>query len=212
MGFELMQSLPTTRIIQQDKGPVSLQAKQPHPPTIVEKTLKFHKIPQMIYFDLILSLSECPGCGVGIKSDEFTCLHPCGYIASPNYPHGYPDNTKIMWYIRIAADNYINLQFTHFLVESSLTDCKQDFLEVYNILRDGSKGLMGRYCQASPPPAVLLSGMNEMTIIFQSDQHNSNSGFFGHYTSEHYTLPQHLITQINQNGMNSIFITNSRAI
>ena len=143
----------------------------------------------------------CPGCGIGSNTKEMFCTHYCGYLASPNYPSLYPDNINVTWSISVTEDNYIRLEFKEFLVESSQPDCSQDFAEIYNILRDGSKSLMGRYCEPSPPPSTLVSGMNRIILVFRSDQQYSSSGFFGQYSSEHYQLPQYIMDKLHRKGM-----------
>ena len=82
-----------------------------------------------------------------------------------------------------------------------MSDCQQDYVEVYTVQRDGSQSLMGRYCEAHQPPPVLLSGMNEMIVIFESDKEHSNAGFFGYYYTEHYTLPKEIGMHIEILGM-----------
>ena len=141
---------------------------------------------------LIYFYPGCPGCGIGSTSSHINCTHHCGYIASPKYPSVYPANTKVTWVIKVTQDNYIQLEFVEFNVESSLESCDQDFVEVYNLLKGGSQTLKGRYCSASPPPPKLLSGTNEMMVLLSSDMEHSQSGFFGHYTSEQYSLPQYI--------------------
>ena len=143
---------------------------------------------------------ECPGCGVGSTSKELNCTYTCGFLASPHYPELYPDSTTVTWNIQIKEDNYIHLEFIDFHVESARRECEQDFVEIYNILKDGTKGLIGRYCIPTPPPAVLLSHMNQMTLIFRSDKQFANTGFLAQYQSKQYTLPDHIKMKINNNG------------
>ena len=116
----------------------------------------------------------------------------------------YPDNTEFTWNIRVNERNYILLTFTDFHVESTLPECQQDYVEVFSVRRDGYRGLVGRYCEAGPPPPELLSGMNEMTVVFSSDKKYSNSGFFGQYSSQRYTLPQHIREKIKTTGKNKV--------
>ena len=104
-------------------------------------------------------------------------------------------------------DNFIKLSFNDdFLVESSLDDCAQDYVEVYNMRQDGTMDLIGSYCQANPPPAILLSGTNVMVVVFRSDNRFANSGFFGHYSMEHYSLPAYIRNRLTSNG-NVFFVS-----
>ena len=137
-----------------------------------------------------------------MENDLWQCTYPCGYLASPNYPAMYPDSRMVTWHIQTVEDNYIQLEFLTFQVDSALKYCGQDFVEISNVLKNGVKGLIGRYCIPSPPPTVLLSGMNEMRVVFSSDKAYTNLGFFGHYSSQQYTLPQYIRDKITENGMN----------
>ena len=143
---------------------------------------------------------ECPGCEIGSEAKTINCSYHCGFIASPNYPYIYPDNTQISWYLEVSEDNYIHMEFSNFHVESSSLECSQDYVDIYSGISESTRHLMGRYCEASPPPPVIRSGLNQMTIIFNSDGEYSNSGFIGHYTSKHYTLPHYIQQKLNRNG------------
>ena len=162
-------------------------------------------ITKLYIIHIIVIIPECPGCGVGGSNNVWNCSYHCGFIASPNYPYLYPHNTVVTWKIRIHQDNYIRMEFTEFHVESSLPDCAQDYVKIYNILRNGSMSLLGTYCEANPPPPVLLSGMNEMTVVLTSDAQHSNAGFFGHYSSERFTLKENIKAKISTAGIEVYF-------
>ena len=138
-------------------------------------------------------------------SREVSCTHHCGFIASPSYPIMYPDNTLAIWNIQVAENSYIRLLFYNFDVESAILDCAQDYVEVYNILRNGSKGLLGRYCQPHPPPPFLLSGNNKMVVIFGSDIKYSSPGFLALYSTEQYTLGDEAKVHISTIGKYNLF-------
>ena len=135
---------------------------------------------------------------------EQQCTYQCGYLASPNYPAMYPDSITVTWNIQIEQNTYIHLEFLTFQVESELPECGQDYVEVYNVLRNISTKLMGRYCTSNAPPAFLRSSMNNMTVVFRSDMQYSTSGFLAHYYSEHYTLPANIENDIENSGKNTL--------
>lgn len=169
---------------------------------------------KQVYFDrwqAVLSnyplyIADCPGCGVGSVAKELTCTHLCGYIASPNYPALYPDSTTVTWNIQMAVDNYIELTFLEFHVESALIVCNEDYVDVFNKLRNGSKVLIGRYCLETQPPPSVFSSLNEMTIDFKSDLQYSNTGFFAQYSAKQYILPEYISKQIDSSGKKGIHL------
>lgn len=118
----------------------------------------------------------------------------------------YPSNTVANWIIQLAENNYIQIEFKDFHVESSLPECAQDSVEVYNMRRDGSTSMLGRYCQANLPPEILLSGMNQMTIVLRTDHEYSNSGFLAYYSKRQFTLPEDIASKLTTDGKNIIFI------
>ena len=126
------------------------------------------------------------------------CSHPCGFLASPNYPAIYPDSTTVTWNIHIPGVYYIRLEFIELQVESCLPVCAQDYVDVFNTLRDGSQENMGRYCIPNQPPQFLFSILNQMAIVFSSDGQYSNSGFFAQYSAERYNLPENIKEQSSQ--------------
>ena len=143
---------------------------------------------------------ECSGCGVGSNDKELTCTNSCGFLASPNYPAPHPDSTMVTRHIQTAENTYIHLEFLSFQVESFNYDCSQDYVEVYNVLKDGIEERIGKYCTPVPPPPFVLSGMNRMRVVFTSDEEHSNSGFFARYNTKKYILPDHILRKINTSG------------
>ena len=147
-----------------------------------------------------LSSTDCPGCEIGSVADELNCTHPCGFLASPNYPTLYPDSTTVTWNIQIPYDYYIRLEFIVFQIESSMPSCDEDYVDVYNIFGDGSRLLIGRYCLEYQPPAFLVANLNQMSVVFSSDGQFAKSGFFAQYSSERYKLPDYISGQIDMSG------------
>ena len=132
------------------------------------------------------------------------CTYKCGFIASPNYPAKYPDSTTVTWNIHITDDYYIRLEFLDFQVESMLADCGQDYVDVFNTFRDGSKEVIGRYCLETQPPTYLFSSLNQMAITFKSDGQHSNFGFLAQYSAEQYKPPDYIRKQIDISGKDMV--------
>ena len=137
---------------------------------------------------------------MGSNDEELTCSYSCGFLASPNYPAHYPDSTMVTWHLEMAENTYIHLEFISFQVESFSFECGQDYIEVYNVLQDGTLERKGKYCHPFPPPPVILSGMNRMKVVFTSDKEHSNSGFFARYNIKKCILPGHILRKISTSG------------
>ena len=137
---------------------------------------------------------------MGSTFTPFQCPPPCGLLATPNYPDLYPDGSTVTWDLVIKENHYIYLEFINFHVESLLKSCDQDYVEAYNIIKNGDRELIGRYCVANLPPAVLLSSTNQLGLVFKSDTKYPNTGFMAYYTSKQYTLPGHIKEKIKISG------------
>lgn len=57
-----------------------------------------------------------------------------GVIESPNFPSDYPKDQNCVWDIYVSQGNKINITFSHFALERSMTlenkSCAFDYLEV----------------------------------------------------------------------------------
>ena len=149
--------------------------------------------------NLIISTTDCPGCGVG-QTGSFTCEHHCGYLASPDYPMNYPPYSNGWWHIIVQRDSYIELEFTTFLVQSPAPSCKKDYLLVYDTTLEGVSKLIDRYCVANLPPNYIHSSWREMRLEFHSDGEHSDVGFFAKYTHIRYNVPQLIQNDILHEG------------
>ena len=120
----------------------------------------------------------------------FTCEHHCGYLASADYPMHYPPYSTGWWHIIVPKDNYIELEFTTFLVQSPAPSCEKDYLLVYDTTLEGVSKLIDRYCVANMPPTYIYSSWWQMTLEFHADGEHSDVGFFAKYTNISYNSPQ----------------------
>lgn len=61
--------------------------------------------------------------------------------------------------------------------------CQDDWLEIYNMYRDGTEKLIGRYCSMTAPgPVESNLGALGLKVILHSDLQHVYSGFKAHYT------------------------------
>lgn len=66
-----------------------------------------------------------------------------------------------------------------------LSICQEDWLEIYNLYRDGKEKLIGRYCgMTAPGPLDSNRGAVGVRVILHSDQEGVFSGFKARYTFE----------------------------
>lgn len=63
--------------------------------------------------------------------------------------------------------------------------CQEDWLEMYNMYRDGTEKLIGRYCgMTAPGPLDSTRGAVGIKILLHSDQEGVYSGFKARYSFE----------------------------
>lgn len=63
--------------------------------------------------------------------------------------------------------------------------CQDDWLEIYNVYRDDTEKLIGRYCGGTAPgPVESNLGARGLKVILHSDSELVYSGFKARYTFE----------------------------
>lgn len=75
----------------------------------------------------------------------------------------------------------VELTFTHMNIEPGLTDCEYDNVTVYNGPSAAST-VLGTYCGISAPLPI-ISTSSRITLIFQSDNDITFSGFMASYAA-----------------------------
>lgn len=144
--------------------------------------------------DLLLCLKQDSVCD-GIKdcidgSDEANCsaktlgcggnlTELSGVFSTPNYPQHYPHQQLCTWYIKVPVGYRIRLEFHNFSLEEQ-TECKFDYVEVYEASNSGTFSSLGRFCGAEPP-SHLVSSQHQLTVIFKTDLGISSGGFLATY-------------------------------
>ncbi|XP_072756376.1 tolloid-like protein 1 isoform X2 [Anoplolepis gracilipes] len=118
-----------------------------------------------------------------------------GEFNSPRYPSNYPSDTNCTYFFMATPNEQITLIFDHFKVRTRNVNvtvghyghelCQEDWLEIYNMYRDETEKLIGRYCGATAPgPIESNLGALGLKVILHSDSELVYSGFKARYTFE----------------------------
>ena len=105
-----------------------------------------------------------PGCSSTWTSDQVV-------ITSPNYPNNYANNLNCHHHIIAGIDQFVQLRFTSFQLE---TGC-YDSLAVYDGSGPDSR-LYQEYCGYRSPFTIRSTG-NEFYLIFKTDESVTFGGF-----------------------------------
>ena len=97
-----------------------------------------------------------------------------GQIASPLYPHNYPQLIDAYWTLYVRYHHLINYEFEVFATESHIS-CGFDYLRLYDG-EDTSARLIGTFCGFNGPPPGTTSD-HTMTLYFHSDEYYDEVGF-----------------------------------
>ncbi|XP_008555290.1 cubilin isoform X1 [Microplitis demolitor] len=118
-----------------------------------------------------------------------------GEFNSPRYPSNYPSDTNCTYLFLATPNEQVTLVFDHFKVRSKTLNfttgyygeeiCQDDWLEIYNMYRDSTEKLIGRYCGSSAPgPVESNLGALGIKVILHSDAELVYSGFKARYMFE----------------------------
>ncbi|XP_032681365.1 cubilin isoform X3 [Odontomachus brunneus] len=118
-----------------------------------------------------------------------------GEFNSPRYPSNYPSDTNCTYFFLATPNEQVALIFDHFKVRTknlNVTDghygyevCQDDWLEIYNMYRDSTEKLIGRYCGTTAPgPVESNLGALGLKVILHTDSELVYSGFKARYTFE----------------------------
>lgn len=100
-----------------------------------------------------------------------------GVITSPWFPKPYEDSKYCAYDIEAPMGKAIVLNFTDFDIEY---DCDFDSLTIYDGV-DTNSTKIGTYCGTRMPPAM-VSTLNHIHLVFQTDSSNSGPGFRAVYS------------------------------
>ncbi|XP_063987836.1 cubilin-like isoform X3 [Diachasmimorpha longicaudata] len=118
-----------------------------------------------------------------------------GEFNSPRYPSNYPSDTNCTYLFLATPNEQVTLVFDHFKVRTRNVNltvgyygeevCQDDWLEIYNMYRDNTEKLIGRYCwMTAPGPVESNIGALGLKVILHSDSELVYSGFKARYTFE----------------------------
>ncbi|XP_026824428.1 tolloid-like protein 2 isoform X2 [Ooceraea biroi] len=118
-----------------------------------------------------------------------------GEFNSPRYPSNYPSDTNCTYFFLATPNEQVALIFDHFKVRTKNINvtvghygfelCQDDWLEIYNMYRDNTEKLIGRYCGGTAPgPVESNLGALGLKVILHSDSELVYSGFKARYTFE----------------------------
>ncbi|XP_024085153.1 cubilin isoform X2 [Cimex lectularius] len=116
-----------------------------------------------------------------------------GEFNSPRYPSNYPSQTNCTYVFNATPNEQVSLIFDHFRVRADAINgtfgfygssiCFEDWLEMYNLYRDGTEKLIGRYCgMTAPGPLDSNRGAIGLKVILHTDKEGVYSGFKARYS------------------------------
>ncbi|XP_031564465.1 cubilin-like isoform X1 [Actinia tenebrosa] len=122
-------------------------------------------------------------CNQGCSTGQYPCIlnGTEGRIASPGHPSYYPNNANISWSIQVPHGYSIKLEFSDNFKIGLETNCRSDYLVIYDGFTTGSP-VMGNYCGSDKPPSLYSSGPT-LLVAFISDNEYQSSGFSANYTA-----------------------------
>ncbi|XP_053408750.1 cubilin-like isoform X2 [Mercenaria mercenaria] len=115
------------------------------------------------------------GCGGIFHSPE-------GNLSTPNYPRSYPHNTECVWDINVDSGYTITLTFNPPFDMEHHGACDYDYVEVSDVLSNGTLVSLGKWCENILPPVATSTG-NRLIVKFRSDQSTNGNGFSAGWTS-----------------------------
>ncbi|GLV44216.1 uncharacterized protein CBL_12488 [Carabus blaptoides fortunei] len=118
-----------------------------------------------------------------------------GEFNSPRYPSNYPSDTNCTYLFLATPNEQVTVVFDNFKVRADSANatggsygamyCQEDWLEMYNIYRDGTEKLIGRYCHMTAPgPIESNRGALGLKVILHADSEGVYSGFKARYVFE----------------------------
>ncbi|CAH0553998.1 unnamed protein product [Brassicogethes aeneus] len=118
-----------------------------------------------------------------------------GEFNSPRYPSNYPSDTNCTYTFLATNNEQVTLVFDNFKVRADSANstigsygvhvCQEDWLEIYNMYRDGTEKMVGRYCGLTAPgPIESNRGATGLKIVLHADSELVYSGFRARYSFE----------------------------
>ncbi|XP_071055238.1 cubilin isoform X2 [Onthophagus taurus] len=118
-----------------------------------------------------------------------------GEFNSPRYPSNYPSDTNCTYLFLATPNEQVMLVFDNFKVRADSANstvgsygalvCQEDWLEIFNVYKDGTEKLVGRYCgMTAPGPIESNRGAIGLKLLLHADSEGVYSGFKARYNFE----------------------------
>ncbi|XP_058986388.1 cubilin homolog [Musca domestica] len=121
-----------------------------------------------LVFYSISQRTSIPGCG-----GTYT-LHR-GLIISPNYENERMF-TNCSWIIQVPAPNSVKIKFLDFNM-GTIANCHLDYLQMYDIMPDGSEQPLKTLCGPDTPREIIKSSSNVVRLISKTTPNFDGSGW-----------------------------------
>ncbi|NXH15251.1 C1S protein, partial [Bucco capensis] len=129
-------------------------------------------------------------CGVNCSGKVFTELS--GEIASPNYPHVYPENSRCEYRVALSPGYSVTLTLRRGDFDLEPPDSNSSCHDSLTFV--SGKQHFGPYCgRKFPGPPEIKTSNNILDIIFQTDQSIQHKGWKIRYHGEPVTCPSSVI-------------------
>ncbi|XP_060879862.1 LOW QUALITY PROTEIN: tolloid-like protein 1 [Metopolophium dirhodum] len=115
-----------------------------------------------------------------------------GDFNSPRHPANYPNGLNCTFLFLATPNEQVTVIFDQFkikvdvanisLVQFGVFVCKEDWLEIYNIYKDGTEKIVGRYCgMTAPGPLESNRGAIGLKVLLHTNSEGVSSGFKARY-------------------------------
>lgn len=118
-----------------------------------------------VYYDLVLLISAC----------EHNFTSPTGYFTSRGYPGAQPAGLLCTFYITVAEEKGVKIDF-HVMTNNSSGTCSDG---VFRIYEDSEFNQKVASCNALK---TYQSNSNKVIIMFQSYYSNTSMRFYANYS------------------------------
>ncbi|XP_050436829.1 cubilin-like [Adelges cooleyi] len=115
-----------------------------------------------------------------------------GDFNSPRHPANYPNGLNCTFLFLPTPNEQVTLIFDQFkiradrantsLVQFGVTVCTEDWVEIYNIYKDNTEKIVGRYCgMTAPGPLESNRGALGLKVLLHTNSQGVYSGFKARY-------------------------------
>ncbi|KAI5755333.1 hypothetical protein M8J77_016053 [Diaphorina citri] len=189
-GFKAMYSFETEK----DKAPIVMVSDGPRLVLVFSSgELQGGGFKAMYSFE---TEYKVPGTAAPNGSCNFTYRSSSkkkGEFNSPRYPSNYPSNLTCTYNFLATPNEQVTIIFDQFKIRADsanatyaqmgVTACQEDWLEMYNVYKDNTEKLIGRYCgMTTPGPMESNRGAVGVRILLHTDAMGVYSGFKARYS------------------------------